>query len=127
MTIFDPDEFLYTGNQVYIAEMYERFLDDPGSVDTRWQEFFNGLADDAGDLLKNEATASWAPSDANIVGHGDLAPLADAMDREGAAAEAASEPPDAVDALEVMPGAKLPEDSAVLARERAQDAVARAG
>jgi 2-oxoglutarate dehydrogenase E1 component len=89
MTTYDPDEFLYTGNQVYIAEMYERFLDDPGSVDTRWQEFFAGLADDARDLLGNEATASWAPSDANIVGHGDPAPLADAMDREGAAADAA--------------------------------------
>jgi 2-oxoglutarate dehydrogenase E1 component len=96
MTIFDPEEFLYAGNQVYITEMYERFLDDPGSVDTRWQEFFNGLADDAGDLLKNEASASWAPSDANIVGHGDLAPLADAMDREGAAAEAARPAPHAV-------------------------------
>jgi len=84
MTLFDPDEFLYTDNQVYIAEMYERFLDDPGSVDNRWQEFFTGLADDAGDLLKSEATASWAPSDATIVGYGDSVPLADAMDREGA-------------------------------------------
>ena len=75
MTIFDPEEFLYAGNQVYIAEMYERFLDDPGSVDTRWQEFFNGLADDAGDLLKNEATASWAPSDAGIICRDNLALL----------------------------------------------------
>ncbi|MBC8337321.1 MAG: 2-oxoglutarate dehydrogenase E1 component [Rhodospirillales bacterium] len=89
MTTFDPDEFLYTGNQVYIAEMYERFLDDPGSVDPRWQDFFNGLAEDAHDLLKNKTGASWAPSDANIVGYGDNASLADSMDREGTAAEAA--------------------------------------
>ena len=36
----DPTAFLYSGNQVYIAEMYERYLDDPHSVENRWQEFF---------------------------------------------------------------------------------------
>ena len=95
MTTMNPDEFLYSGNQVYIAEMFERFVDDPGSVDPRWQDFFNGLADDAHDGLKNKAGASWSPSDAVVVGHGDLAPLADSMDREGSAAEAARPAPHA--------------------------------
>jgi len=46
MTAKDPADFLYAGNQVYIAELYERYLDDPGSVDRRWQEFFEDLHDD---------------------------------------------------------------------------------
>ena len=45
MTTIDPDEFLYAGNQVYITEMFERFCENPGSVDLRWQEFFDGLSD----------------------------------------------------------------------------------
>ena len=46
----DPNEFLYSGNQVYISEMYERFLDDPHSVDPRWHEFFSDLAGDIKDV-----------------------------------------------------------------------------
>jgi len=84
MTALDPNEFLYTGNQVYIAEMYERFMDDPGSVDPRWQDFFATLTDEAKGSARGPARemqgASWAPSDANIVGHGDLEPLADRME-----------------------------------------------
>ena len=91
MTALDLNEFLYTGNQIYIAEMYERFLDDPGSVNPRWQEFFAGLADDVGDLLQEKRGASWAPSDANIVGQGDLAPLAEQMTREAAPEQADSQ------------------------------------
>ena len=47
MTELDPNEFLNTGNQIYIAEMYERYMDDPSSVDPSWQAFFSGLADEA--------------------------------------------------------------------------------
>jgi len=89
MTALDPNEFLNTGNQVYIAEMYERFLGDPGSVDTRWQDFFATLMDDAGKTATDNDGASWAPSDATIVGQGDLAPLAEQMTK-GTAAQAAA-------------------------------------
>ncbi|MFQ5765098.1 MAG: thiamine pyrophosphate-dependent enzyme, partial [Rhodospirillales bacterium] len=82
MTALDLNEFLYTGNQVYIAEVYERYLDDPGSVDPRWQEFFAGLADDIRDLLQEKKGASWAPSTSGVVGQGDLAPLAEQMTRD---------------------------------------------
>ena len=41
MTVHDPFEsFLFAGNRTYIAELYAKYLDDPGSVDRRWQEFF---------------------------------------------------------------------------------------
>jgi len=82
MTALDPNEFLYTGNQIYIAEMYERFLGDPGSVDPRWQAFFSGLADEARDLVQEKKGASWAPSDAHIVGRDNLALLSGQTSRE---------------------------------------------
>lgn len=79
MTATDPSTFLYTGNQVYIAQLYERYLDDPGSVDNRWQEFFTELEDEAGLLGDEQRGASWSPSDARIVGEASLTPLSEQM------------------------------------------------
>ena len=84
MTALDLNEFLNTGNQIYIAEMYERFQDDPGSVDPRWQDFFATLTDEALGSETDKKGASWAPSDATIVGQGDLAPLAEQMTQDTA-------------------------------------------
>ena len=81
MMELDPTAFMYSGNQIYIAEMYERFLDDPHSVDHRWQEFFAGLEDEAKDLNLERRGASWAPADAGVVGQGDLATLSEQMTR----------------------------------------------
>ena len=85
MTALDPNEFLNTGNQIYIAEMYERFLDDPSSVDPNWQAFFSGLADEARDLMQEKKGASWAPSDAHIAGRDNLALLSGQTSGEEAA------------------------------------------
>jgi 2-oxoglutarate dehydrogenase E1 component len=79
MKELDPTQFLYSGNQIYIAELYERFLDDPGSVDTSWQDFFSDLQDDERNVNSEIRGASWAPSDSNIVGQADLAPLSERM------------------------------------------------
>jgi len=79
MTELDPMQFLNTGNQIYIAEMYERYLDDPGSVNLQWQEFFQELEDDSKDLSAERSGASWAPSDAGVLGFGALAPLSEQM------------------------------------------------
>lgn len=75
----DPTQFLYSGNQVYVAELYERFLDDPHSVDHRWQEFFASLEDDARDLMTERRGASWAPSDAGVLNQGTLETLSEQM------------------------------------------------
>ncbi len=75
----DPTSFLYAGNQVYIAQLYERYLDDPGSVDSRWQEFFTDLEDETRLLNQEQRGASWSPSDARIIGEGSLTPLSEQM------------------------------------------------
>ncbi|MDA1090827.1 MAG: 2-oxoglutarate dehydrogenase E1 component [Proteobacteria bacterium] len=103
MTALDPNEFLNTGNQVYIAEMYERFLDDPGSVDSRWQDFFATLTDDAKAPATDKIGASWAPSDATIMGQCDLALMAEQMsgDASSQAASPASQAGPRLDATKV--------------------------
>ena len=77
----DPTQFLYSGNQVYVAELYERYLDDPHSVDHRWQDFFASLSDDARELTSERRGASWAPSDAGVLDQGELEPLSEQMAR----------------------------------------------
>lgn len=79
MSATDSTNFLHSSNQVYIAQLYERYLDDPGSVDTRWQEFFADLADEAGILDAERRGASWSPTDSRIVGEASLTPLSEQM------------------------------------------------
>ena len=43
--------FLTGANATYIAQLYGRFLRDPGAVDHEWQGFFGGLNDDEAGLL----------------------------------------------------------------------------
>ena len=39
----DQNTFLYGSNATFIAELYSRFLEDPGSVDESWRSFFAEL------------------------------------------------------------------------------------
>lgn len=73
------ESILFSGNQVYVAELYERYMDDPGSVDLRWQDFFADMDDEPGMLSAELKGASWSPSDANIVGHPDVNAFAENM------------------------------------------------
>jgi 2-oxoglutarate dehydrogenase E1 component len=43
---FERTSFLWGGNAQFIEQLYERFLQDPQSVDPVWREFFQGLEDD---------------------------------------------------------------------------------
>ncbi len=79
MTVEDDANFLYSGNQVYIAQLYERYLDDPGAVDTNWQAFFADIEDEAFSLNQEQRGASWAPSTALVVGEKSLTPLSERM------------------------------------------------
>ena len=60
--------FLSGANATFIAELYAQFLKNPAAVDASWAGFFGGLNDDEGALLRELAGASWAPSNAEIIG-----------------------------------------------------------
>ncbi|TVR79858.1 MAG: 2-oxoglutarate dehydrogenase E1 component [Rhodospirillales bacterium] len=78
--------FLTGANAHYLAELYRRYLEDPGSVDPSWGAFFNDLGDDGRALLAELQGASWAPSRA------DAAPAVVPVDAASAADAAAVTP-----------------------------------
>ena len=48
-------------NAAFIAEMYSRWVANPGSVDSSFAELFAALNDEARAILGDAAGASWAP------------------------------------------------------------------
>ncbi|TPW27968.1 2-oxoglutarate dehydrogenase E1 component [Pararhizobium mangrovi] len=60
---FQETSFLYGSNAGYIEELYARYEDDPQAVPEEWRSFFESLADDAENVRKAAAGASWAKSD----------------------------------------------------------------
>ena len=78
-TSLEKSSFLHGVNEVYLAELYARFLENPGSVDASWSAFFGDLRDDAKDVLVELGGASWAPRGAKIIGNGDGLSISDAI------------------------------------------------
>jgi 2-oxoglutarate dehydrogenase E1 component len=78
-TSHQQNSFLHGVNEVYLAELYARFLDSPGSVDASWVAFFDDLQDDARDVLDELSGASWAPRDGKVIGNGDGLSISDAI------------------------------------------------
>jgi len=48
-------------NAAYLADVYARWVEDPGSVDASFAELFAALNDDARGVLTDAMGASWAP------------------------------------------------------------------
>ncbi len=58
-----PESFLNGTNATYIAELYSRYVGNPGAVDADWAAFFAGLGEDGATALAELRGASWAPAD----------------------------------------------------------------
>ncbi len=58
----EQSSFLYSANADFIAELYQRYAENPASVDPSWRTFFEGMKDDARAVLDDMRGASWAPS-----------------------------------------------------------------
>jgi len=52
--------FLLGANAAFLADLYQRWLEDPGSVDPSWADFFAELKDEPGAVGRDFAGASWA-------------------------------------------------------------------
>jgi len=68
----DQDSFLSGGNAAFVAELFGRYVTDPGSVDDSWQRFFAGLGEDETAALADLRGASWAADLKAIAGNGSL-------------------------------------------------------
>ena len=69
---FSLSSFLYGGNADYIEGLYAAWQDDPSSVNEEWNAYFGSLKDDAADIRKNAAGASWTQANWPITANGEL-------------------------------------------------------
>ena len=67
---FERTSFLHGANAPFIADLYERFIDDPNVVDPSWRSFFGELGDSEREALADLTGASWAPREM-VVANGD--------------------------------------------------------
>ncbi|HEM45981.1 MAG TPA: 2-oxoglutarate dehydrogenase E1 component, partial [Alphaproteobacteria bacterium] len=71
--------FLYGANETYIAQLYERYLQSPSSVDPDWADLFAELHDGPAEIGGELHGASWAPRDSRVIGaNGQQPALSDA-------------------------------------------------
>ncbi len=84
-TAFEQTSFLYGGNAQFIEQLYDKFLENPASVDPAWRQFFATLADDKEATRKQLKGPSWARPDWPQVQNGELI---SALDGNWPAAEA---------------------------------------
>jgi len=59
MADIDGATFLTGANAGFIADLYARFLDDPGSVDESWRRFFTEIGEDGSAALAELRAPSW--------------------------------------------------------------------
>jgi 2-oxoglutarate dehydrogenase E1 component len=69
---FALSSFLYGSNAPYIEEMYARFEESPGSVDSEWQEFFKSLKDQPADVKRGAEGPSWEKPNWPVMPRDDL-------------------------------------------------------
>jgi len=56
----EHSSFLLGANAGFLADLYQRYLENPSSVDASWARFFAELQDDPRALSRDFAGASWA-------------------------------------------------------------------
>ncbi|MBI3420414.1 MAG: 2-oxoglutarate dehydrogenase E1 component [Proteobacteria bacterium] len=75
--------FLSGANADFLAELYERYLQNPSSVDPSWAAFFAELKDEAPTVAAELRGAAWAPLPPHrIIGNGDAASHAHGSKKE---------------------------------------------
>ncbi len=66
MTQFDSTTSFFAGNSTYIEELFERYLNNPQSVDASWREFFSEQTKGAATLASRHA--SWTKISSKVIG-----------------------------------------------------------
>src|SRR5260221_13452149 len=89
MSKLDQASFLYGANGTFIAELYSRYLADPGSVDDSWRRFFAELRDEAPAVMAELQGPDWPPSQTRVIGNGH-APAGYTADAKGKAQSGAA-------------------------------------
>lgn len=67
-SVVEQSSYLYGTNATYVAEIYEKYLKDPTSVDQSWVDIFKDLSDDAATVNSHQEGASWSAGTSRVVG-----------------------------------------------------------
>ncbi len=78
MADIDGASFLSGANAGFVADLYARFLDDPGSVDESWRRFFADIGEDGSTALAELRAPVWERAPARPNGNGATAAVPDA-------------------------------------------------
>jgi 2-oxoglutarate dehydrogenase E1 component len=78
MADIDGASFLSGANAGFVADLYARFLDDPGSVDESWRRFFAEIGEDGSTALAELRAPVWERAPARPNGNGSTATAPDA-------------------------------------------------
>ena len=62
----------FSANIVFISELYQKFLQNPASVDASWAEFFKQNQDEVKAILSDYQGPSWAKRSLKVVGSQDF-------------------------------------------------------
>ncbi len=62
----------FSANIVFINELYQRFLNNPSSVDASWAEFFKQNSDEVKSILADYNGPTWAKRNLKVVGGEDF-------------------------------------------------------
>jgi 2-oxoglutarate dehydrogenase E1 component len=74
MSSREQTTFLYGPNATFIAELYARYLENPGAVDESWRAFFADLAEEAPAVLKELEGPAWGDRRGQVIANGHGAP-----------------------------------------------------
>ena len=58
----------FSANVIFINELYQKFLQDPQSVDVSWTEFFAANSDEVKSVLADYSGPSWSKRSLKIIG-----------------------------------------------------------
>ena len=57
----------FSSNLPFIIEIYQKYLENPSSIDTSWVNFFNENQEDIEKLIDDKDGASWSKKDISIL------------------------------------------------------------
>lgn len=63
---------LFSANVVFINELYQKFLQNPASIDASWAEFFTQNQDEVNAILSDYKGPSWSKRELKVVGGEDF-------------------------------------------------------
>jgi 2-oxoglutarate dehydrogenase E1 component len=94
MSRLEQTTFLYGANATFIAELCQRWLEDPSSVDPSWQGFFAELGEEGQAILREIEGPGWGNGRSHVIanghGNGQAALPAEATAPAGVAPEQAT-------------------------------------